>query len=260
MSIVLNEYEWAEKAIRDRDLGKKPGETIGRIAKYYLHNGYSKKETRDLLDAFVLRCDPNSSITKWSVVLDNSVKYASKYPLVILDEVPITVQEMQRIDELKSRQAKRLAFTLLCIAKYKYLARGNAGYWVGTNDSEIMSMANINTSIKRQSLLFGQLREAGLIRFSKKIDNLDVQVLFVSEGDTAVSITDFRNLGYQYLKYRGEPYFECQCCGLTIKQNTGAGRKQKYCSCCAAKVKMQQSVNAVMRIRNKVNMEEKSIK
>ena len=40
MSIVLNEYEWAEKAIRDRDLGKKPGETIGRVAKYYLHNAF----------------------------------------------------------------------------------------------------------------------------------------------------------------------------------------------------------------------------
>lgn len=260
MSIVLNEYEWAEKAIRDRDLGKKPGETLCRVAKYYLHNGYSKKETRDLLDAFVIRCDPNSSTTKWSAVLDNSVKYAAKYPLVMIDSVPITDSELKKIDELKSRQARRLAFTLLCIAKFKCLARGSSGYWVGTHDSEIMSMANINTSIKRQSLLFGQLKDAGLIRFSKKIDNLDVQALFVSEGEPTIQVTDFRNLGYQYLKYCGEPYFECQCCGLTIKQNTGAGRKQKYCSCCAAKVKMQQSVNAVMRIRHRADTAKISIK
>ena len=127
MSIILNEYEWAEKAIRDRELGKKPGETLCRVAKYYLHNGYSKKETRDLLDTFVIRCDPNSSLAKWAALLDNSVKYAAKYPLVVLDEIPITSSELKKIDGLKSRQAKRLAFTLLCIAKYKYFARGNSG-------------------------------------------------------------------------------------------------------------------------------------
>lgn len=251
MTIVLNEYEWAERALRDRDLGNKPGETIYRVAKYYLHNGYSKKETRDLLDSFVIRCDPNSSLAKWATVLDNSLKYAAKYPLVMLDEIPITSSELKKIDSLKSRQAKRLAFTLLCIAKYKYLARGNTGYWVGTSDSDIMAMSNVNTSIKRQSLLFSQLKDAGLIRFSKKIDNLDVQVLFVDDGDPEVLVTDFRNLGYQYLKYCGEPYFECQSCGITIKQNTGLGPKQKYCSSCAAKIKMQQSVNSMMRLRHK---------
>ena len=61
-------------------------------------------------------------------------------------------------------------------------------------------MANIKTSIKRQSLMFAELRNAGFIRFSKKIDNLNVQVLFMTPGETAIHIQDFRNLGYQYLK------------------------------------------------------------
>ena len=41
MSIVLNEYEWAERAIKDKSLGKKPYETLSRVAKYYTYKNYS---------------------------------------------------------------------------------------------------------------------------------------------------------------------------------------------------------------------------
>ena len=41
MSIVLNEYEWAERAIQNHELGKKPIETLNRVSKYYLSNKYS---------------------------------------------------------------------------------------------------------------------------------------------------------------------------------------------------------------------------
>ena len=46
MSIVLNEYEWAERMINNHDLGKRPVETLNRVAKYYLATGYSKREVR----------------------------------------------------------------------------------------------------------------------------------------------------------------------------------------------------------------------
>ena len=36
MSIVLNECEWAERAIKDKTLGKKPYETLSRVAKYLI--------------------------------------------------------------------------------------------------------------------------------------------------------------------------------------------------------------------------------
>ena len=38
MSIVLNEYDWAEKMIANHDLGKKPTETLSRVSKYYYEN------------------------------------------------------------------------------------------------------------------------------------------------------------------------------------------------------------------------------
>ena len=118
MSIVLNEYEWAEQMIDRHELGKKPIETLSRVAKYYLENKYSKRETRQLLDTFLSLCDPTSSLVQWSDALDRITKNASKYPLVRLDGVDIFKSELEKIDTLPGKQIKRLAFTLLCVAKH----------------------------------------------------------------------------------------------------------------------------------------------
>lgn len=250
MSIVLNEYDWVERALKDKALGKKPYETLSRVAKYYTYKNYTRKEVRRLLDEFLLQCEPTASLVTWSNTLDSAAKYAAKYPLIMIDEVVVTKPEMEKIDALPGKQLRRLAFSLLCIAKYLYAVSESTNYWVGTPDNEIMNMANINTSIKRQSNMFGQLRDAGLIRFSKQIDNLSVQVLFVEDGEAALRVTDFRNLGYQYMKYHGEPYFECAQCGLTDKiKHPENGRPQKYCPQCAVEIQTKQKVNYVMRRR-----------
>lgn len=254
MTIVLNEYEWAEKMINDHDLGKRPTETLNRIAKYYYANRFSKREIRKRLSAFLLQCDPYASLIQWSDVLDKIVKNVGKYPLIQLDGVDVTKEELRRIETLESKPLRRLAFTLLCTAKYWDLVSPKNHHWVNTSDKEIMLMANISTSIKRQSMLFGELRKRGFICFSKKIDNLNVRVLFMGAGETAIHIRDFRNLGYQYLKYYGEPYFECVNCGIVTRyQNLSRrgrfkrGGIQKYCPNCAAEMRAKQAVNAAMK-------------
>ena len=251
MSIVLNEYEWAERMISNHELGKKPIETLNRVAKYYLENRYSKREIRKLLDTFLTQCDPSVSLVHWSDTLDKVAKNVGKFPLIRLDGVNITHKELGRIEALGGKQVRRLAFTLLCIAKYWDAVSESNNHWVNSPDKEIMQMANINTSIKRQSLMFSELRDAGFIKFSKKIDNLNVQVLFIEPGETAIHIQDFRNIGYQYLKYYGAPYFDCVNCGITVKiQEPARGRRQKYCPSCAVELHTKQKVDSVMRRRN----------
>lgn len=253
MSIVLNEYDWAERAIKEKALGKKPYETLSRVAKYYTYKNYTRKEVRRLLDEFLLQCEPTASLVMWSDTLDSAAKYATKYPLVMIDRIVITEREMEKVDSLPGKQLRRLAFTLLCIAKYLVCVTEHTSYWVNTPDKEIMKMANINTSIKRQSGMFGQLKDFGMIRFSKQIDNLSVQVLFAEDGAPVMSITDFRNLGYQYMRYHGEPYFECEHCGITEKIRSATQRRpQKYCAQCAAEIRTKQNVNSVMRQRNNI--------
>lgn len=251
--IILNEHEWADEMINTRSLGKKPFETLSRVAKYYIDKDYSKREVRDLLDTFLIQCDPAASLPKWSDTLDAALCRALKYDAVNIQYIPITDTELHAIESVNGRQAQRLAFTLLCLAKYWNHINPLSDYWVNNKDSDIMRMANINTSIKRQSLLYFNLNEAGMIQFSKKIDNTNVRVKFAKQGDTVLKISDFRNLGYQYLKYLGEPYFECENCGITTKfADPVKGKKQKYCKDCAVEIRTKQNVNSVMRSRCKL--------
>ncbi len=251
MSLEMHENDWARDMILRRDLGKNTFETTTRVARYYLESGFSKTEVRKLLDVFAIQCDPEISLALYSDMLDNALKRALKRPSVNIDSITITALEMKDIRELEQRQAKRLAFTLLCLAKYLDAVNPNNDHWVNVKDSEIMKMANISTSIKRQSSMYNYLCSLDLIQFSKQVDNLNVRVRFIQEEDRPVlQVTDLRNLGYQYLKYIGEDgYFVCESCGITEKDKTvgGRGRRRKYCPECAAKIRMKKNVNAVMR-------------
>lgn len=89
MSIVLNEYEWAERMINNHDLGKHPVETLNRVAKYYFANQYSKQEIRKMLDTFLIQCDPSASLPGWSDVLDKITKNVDKYRIIKMDGVDI---------------------------------------------------------------------------------------------------------------------------------------------------------------------------
>lgn len=255
MSITLNEHEWAEEMIEQRTLGKKPFETLTRIARYYLDKNYPKSAVRDMLESYILQCDPRASLPKYSKIIDTALNKALKYEAISIDYIGVTTAELRRIGDLEGIQTKRLAFTLLVLSKYWDMINPNSDHWVNNKDSEIMSLANINTSIKRQSAMYRTLKELGMIQFSKKIDNVNVRVCFAEDDDVELYITDMRNLGYQYLKYCGEPYFECENCGITVKEdNPVSGRKQKYCKSCAVEIKTKQSVDSVMRDRTNKNV------
>lgn len=252
MNIILKENEYAEQLLISCEIGNRPFETFRLVARYYFDKGFSSKEVRKKLEEFILRCDPKFNFTKKSDYLDTVVSNAARRVAVNINSIPITNAEMDKIDSLDRPQVKRLAFTLLCLAKYWHELKSDSDYWVNNKDTEIMSLANINTSIKRQGLMYWTLREAGMVQFSKKVDNTNVKVCFVEDGETVLHITDFRNLGYQYLMYHGEPYFECANCGIITKiSNPQNNRKPKYCVECASKIHMQQIVNSVMRQRQR---------
>lgn len=253
MSIILNERAWAEEAITYKSLGKKPSETLLRVARYYFDEQYSRQEVRKQLEAFLIQCDKNASVVAWADTLRWAVATAAKFPMAKVSSVTVTKGELDTIAVVSSRQAGRLAFTLLCASKYWDAVNPKNNHWVNEKDVEIMRMANMRPTIRRQSQLFAELRDLGLIRFSNKVDNLNVQVLFSEEGgEAAMEISDFRNIGFQYLKQLGEPFIKCACCGLTIRADIGPGRPRKYCDACAAQRKIEQSVNSVMRKRSGV--------
>ena len=247
----MNENQWAKEMIDAKSLGKKPSETLRRIARYYRDLGYDKRKTRRALEDFLVACDNTISIPKWADSIEFALSYSSKRPAINIDSIIVTRQELDIIDSLDGVMLQRLAFTILCVAKYWDAATGNTTHWVNSKDSDIMRMANINTSIKRQSAMYHTLYNAGLIRFSRKVDNTNVQVCFIADGAPAVEVKDFRNLGYQYARQKDPgKYLVCDGCGIVVKRcNNATGRPQKYCRDCAAEIALRNRVESVMRHR-----------
>ena len=248
MSIILDEREVARDALETRQLGNKPVETLALVAKYLRQeDGYSKREVRAKLDEFMLQCDPRTNLVSWSDMLDSLAKQSDKHPLKCVDGIGITQAELDTISGVDSIQLQRLAFTLLCVSKYWDIVRPENNGWVNAQDKEIMLMANVRTSVQRQSAMYNRLWSQGLIGYSRRVDNLNTQVLFTDkEGEPVLYVSDFRNLGNQYMLYKGAPYIRCTQCGLAVKKNSN---RQKYCPSCAAEAYVQRSVESVTRGR-----------
>lgn len=112
-------------------------------------------------------------------------------------------------------------------------------------------MADIRTlDCKRQQQLIRELYLLGLIGYSKVVDNVNLQVLFVdAETEPVLHIYQFDDLGYQYLEYVGDPSIvHCKCCGKLIKK---ASKRLDYCPDCAQDARRASTQKAVQKHRKR---------
>lgn len=240
--IILNERLWAQNAIANNELGDKPGETLMRVSKYYYAQGYKKGRIESLLREFVVRCDPSVCIYKWDGLITQCAANAGRYPLIDIPGVSITAGEMDIIKGSGGWLARRLLFALTCLAKYGNAVNPQNGNWVNRPPRDIFTLANIKTTVSRQSLMINDLWQAGLVGYSSIVDNINLNVKIIDPNDTTENVlfvTDFRSLGNQYMMAMGESYMACQNCGIIIKK---ASSRQKYCPDCAVEINILQTI------------------
>ena len=201
------------------------------------------------------------SIGTWQNFLLDCAKDAAKRPLVSIDYVPVTPRELEIIAAQPEKPVRRVAFTLLCLAKYRNLANEKNNDWINYAYRDIFKMANVSATVRVQCQMIRLLCDRGLIHMNRIVDNLSLRVLYVdhdsnggvrcaSDHDSnggaqcsldpggtcglstpALKVTDFRNLGYLYLMHSGEAFIYCQNCGILMKP--GKNGRKKYCSECA---------------------------
>lgn len=239
-NIVLNEKACAEYALENFILGSKPTETLGRVARYYYSIGYKKKEIGSLLEDFMLKCDPTINIVKWQGTIDKLTSMSDKYALFDIPGVSITQNEMEKIQTIEGKMLQRLMFTMLCLAKYGNEINPTNNNWVNKKDKDIFALANITATQKRQSLMINDLWTRGYVGYSRVVDNINLNIKIISNDSPQVLfVSDFRNLGNQYMRYCGEKFIECQSCGKVVRQNKNV---QKYCNECAIEINRQKRI------------------
>lgn len=232
--IILNEREYAENCLRNGLMDSKPFNTLSIIAKYYYHCfGYRKKKITTLLLDYLSKYYPRYELNElsWHTSVEKIAANAGSFELFEISGIKVTKAEMEIILGLKNKVLERLAFTMLCLAKLNNIKNPKNNGWVNAESKEIFNYARISCKADEREIKIGQLWQKGLLDFSKRNDNLNCRVTFINDdSEEELFISDFRELGYEYLLYKGENFIRCADCGILTRGNK-AGTK-KYCKDC----------------------------
>lgn len=248
MQILLNEKDHVEQLLNtseDNSHGRsglcksaRPAYELRLIARYYAQE-YQLTPHKIYLKLIELmeNAYDDFSIGAWQNFLLDCARDASKRPLVHMDFVPVTARELNVLAAQPEKPVRRVAFTMLCLAKYRNQANEKNNDWINYAYRDIFKMANVSATIREQCQMIGLLCDRGLIHMNRIVDNLSLRVLFVDhdssieESGPILKITDFRNLGYLYRMYSGENFIRCENCGILMKP--GKNGRKKYCADCA---------------------------
>jgi len=234
--IILNEKEFAEECLRNKSLGESPYVSLTILAKYYYNCfGYRKKKITELLTDFVSKYFSEYDVNRagWEETIDSIASKAGKQPFYEIDGVWITADELKTIENINNKVLERLAFTMLCIAKLRNLKNPENNGWVTTSAKDLFMLARISCKAIERFQKIGALGSMGLLEFPKQNGNLNNRVTFINDdSDKVLFISDFRELGYEYLKYKGGNFIRCRDCGILIRSNKNGTKK--YCKDCAA--------------------------
>ena len=234
--IITNEKEFAERCINEKHIIGNPYYTLTIMARYYYFcKGYrSRRIASALIDFMEDNYMPyRDNMMDWDAVIEKIAANAGKYPLTVIEEIWITESELATIATVDNPELERVAFTYLCLAKIAIAKNSNNTGWVDTGDKELFKLARVSCKEIMRDRMIGMLMTKGLLEFSKRNDNLSCRVTFIDDtSEKVLRITDFRELGYEYLFYNGGRFIRCQECGILVRNNTN--RTVKHCKDCAA--------------------------
>lgn len=221
--IILNEKKFAEDVIETGNLGASPVASLYRVAKYYGSKGLKKNEVVEKVLELLRAGATPEQYQKYEIAVGKMASKAYKDKPSEVESIEITENEIEKIKALPNTNLMRLAFTLLCLAKYHTAVKPESGGWVSEPDSDIFMLANVGVTRYERGLLYNDLMTAGLIEFPKSVSSSSVRVAFADGNENGVlHIVDVRNLGYQFSSFIGRgTYARCAVCGLLIPVQRG---------------------------------------
>lgn len=238
---ILNEKEYIREILAS---GNKPdnisnGYLITLIAKYYFDRG---KDPNILIDTV------KKKMLEFNIEGYQEYRYANKIKKTCtdlydydseskklfreLEYVPIYEKELKIVESLPNDRQKKFMFTLFAIARYM-----DCGGWINKKDSkglsEVFKLANVTLSSDKKNELLHDLYSNGYIHFGKKVNNLNIKIdLGDTDDDIAYKVTQFENIGNQYIGNFKKGYKQCKQCGKKIKIVSKNDGSSLYCKKC----------------------------
>lgn len=237
MEIILNESAYAERILNDSSYYIKAFSDIVLLASYFKNNKhYSPAEVKGHLKEVITQHPCRFLPKVFDDIVESALRDADKWRVKDVGYISITENEMNAIAGVEKESYRKILFSLLCCSKYWNKVNQLNNNWSNTKESDLIKLANVYAiTVRDRGKMFFDLKNDGYISFSKRVDNLNIRVDFVDdESPEVMRITDFRNLGNQYLAFFEGGYFKCKMCGAVIKKKSNS---HKFCKECARKVK-----------------------
>ena len=256
MDIILNEVELAKDIIKRAEgeanpslVGKKPSYTLSLLARYMKQVEKKKDEVIfEYLDSFMSKHANGYNSVLWGNKIQSCIKRAKKNKLNQIDYIGITQNELDIIAQLKNEKQERLVFTMLCYAKYYNAINEMNNNWINVSLTDLFKSARVYSEKGVSNrLMINDIKDKFDVQVidekTKKVKNkkwmelallvssTNIKLNFIDEESDkyAIEISDFRELGYEYLLYKGASYGRCKTCGILFKKT---GNKSMYCSTC----------------------------
>jgi len=221
--IIVNERKYIEQILNSEEaVVENVGQVVSILARYYFSEGVAKEELPEKIMEFMQLRYPKYQVQKkyWKDKIEHIVKHVEKTALFESEGVVITVPEWDRIHRIKNKLNKRLAFTVLCVAKLNNQRNPDSNSWVNLKLTELFKIANVGGNNDIRAKKIKALVDDGLIELAKRIDNLNMRVLFIEEGEEVCKIDDFRDLGLTLQMLDGDTTLRrCKKCGKIFKTN-----------------------------------------
>ena len=216
------------------------GRTIYKRAKYnyFIKNLTDKKNYNDIIKFITEHSEVGLTDLELYELVQQIIKSVKKSSLKLVEHVYITQSELDFISRLNDIKLEKIAFVILCLAKYHNEVSEEPDNCIYFKINEIKNMARINMNKVDFEYFYGNLYDVGALQENNSPTSIISIVNFVSTdaNDSIVlelSEVDYLELAYVYLSWKnnGDGYARCQKCNRLMRK--GKTKPRKYCEECA---------------------------
>ena len=137
-----------------------------------------------------------------------------------VEGIKIYQDDLDFLQKVEGIENQKFLFTVLCFLRFIQAKYETDNFWCNFDNRLYFKSGNIKLTQKEQNLFIKNLAELGYIRLSFQIDKLTFYATYaedLGQGKEIALITDFENLGMQYLQLTGVDIIKCVNCGRYIK-------------------------------------------
>ena len=257
---IFDEKKSIEKMIEERYVdATNPTNTIRKLARYnYYINNYGKSKNYNSIVEYMSQNYSDFSEFAYQKDIDGCIKDVQKTPWKNISSVDITKSEIDFIKKLDDIKKQKIAFVLLCTAKYRDSYNENNNHKTDISMTDLYKMARVVLPQNERSIFLHFLIQDNLIEKHTFASVKNKKLLFVSEDKNdeivmSLEEIDFLELAYTYLDYINNHigYGRCEKCGRMIKHSKTKPRK--YCEECGKDVERENNRDRVRRYRERCN-------